>query len=161
MWYLNITEWWIGNDRKQNDSALIWDTVFYLEWHRKSLKKHLSPMTVSRNRNLQNTDHHNWWSFIFYVFKRQHWFLQCRCQYDSMVLATEEWIVWMFHRRSGTDSAKLKYWEKNLFTCQFVHHKFYTEGPGIEPGSFSVTGRRLTHLTYCIMENIVLIMGLI
>jgi hypothetical protein len=31
-----------------------------------------------------------------------------------------------------SDRGKLKYWEKNLFQCHFVHHAFDMDWPAIE-----------------------------
>jgi hypothetical protein len=33
----------------------------------------------------------------------------------------------MEHRWNETDRGKLKYWERNLSQCHFVHHKFHMD----------------------------------
>lgn len=40
-------------------------------------------------------------------------------------------------------SANPKYCEKSLYQCQFGHHKYQMEGPGIEPRPPGVRGRKL------------------
>ena len=50
----------------------------------------------------------------------------------SMPLVTDErpsLVQWM-----NDDRRKLKYSEKNLSQCHFVHHKSHTNWPGIDPG---------------------------
>jgi hypothetical protein len=34
-----------------------------------------------------------------------------------------------------TDSGKMKYPEKNLCQCRFIHHKFHMDWPRIKPGA--------------------------
>jgi hypothetical protein len=41
------------------------------------------------------------------------------------------------------NSGNPKYCEKNLYQCQFGHHKSQVEGPGIESGPPAVRGRKL------------------
>jgi hypothetical protein len=48
----------------------------------------------------------------------------------------------MEHWWNGTDRGKLKYWERNLSQCHFIHH---IDGPGIELGPWGerpATNRR-------------------
>jgi hypothetical protein len=44
----------------------------------------------------------------------------------------------MEHWWNDTDRGKLKYWEKNLSQCYFVHHKSQVKGPGVD--SLGVSG---------------------
>jgi hypothetical protein len=39
----------------------------------------------------------------------------------------------MEHWWNGTDRGKLKYWNKNLSQCHFIHYKSYTDLSGNEP----------------------------
>jgi hypothetical protein len=52
-------------------------------------------------------------------------------QYTALVV--DEWMS-MEHWWDDSDRGNPKYWEKNLSQCQFVHHKFHVDCPGIEPG---------------------------
>jgi hypothetical protein len=36
----------------------------------------------------------------------------------------------MEHRWNDTDRGKLKYWEKNVSNCHFVHQKYLVSNPG-------------------------------
>jgi len=38
---------------------------------------------------------------------------------------------------NDTDRGKLKYWEKNLSQCYFVHHKSHKEGTWNKSGRYS------------------------
>jgi len=38
----------------------------------------------------------------------------------------------MEHWWNGTDRGKLKYWERNLSLCHFVHRKSHIDLPGFE-----------------------------
>jgi hypothetical protein len=49
-----------------------------------------------------------------------------------MILTGENRI--MEHWWNDTDRGKQKYWEKNLFQCLLVHHKYHMYCPGIKPG---------------------------
>jgi hypothetical protein len=40
----------------------------------------------------------------------------------------------MKHWWKKTNKGKLKYIEKNLYHCHFLHHKFHMDWSGTEPG---------------------------
>ena len=41
----------------------------------------------------------------------------------------------MEHWWNGTDRGKLKYWERSLSQCHFVHHQPHMYWTGTKPGS--------------------------
>jgi hypothetical protein len=44
-----------------------------------------------------------------------------------MASVDSEWHMSVENWYNGTDRGKPKQWERNLFQCHFVHHKFYVE----------------------------------
>jgi hypothetical protein len=50
---------------------------------------------------------------------------------DYIALMKDEWYVSMVHWWNDNERGKLKYPEKTLSQCHFVHHKSHTDWPGI------------------------------
>jgi hypothetical protein len=57
-----------------------------------------------------------------------------RFDYDYIASVIDE-LMSLKHWWNGTDREELKYSERNLSQCHFVHHKSHVERFGLEPGA--------------------------